>query len=276
MDLKVFALPDSLVTKPGAMTIIRTIGGVEPFMFRFFFGGFYSGWMAFTGCASDTRLLVVVDAGNGAVHVIDVVHGQHVGYVAAPGSIARPRGVAAWGTKDVAVCCDSETVRFYKGSRETWTVVRVIDIGSHFRHFVIGLRFTRDGTGLALVRRRAERSCVDVICVEDGSFVSTVSIDAVYPVDLEDCGEHGWAVSNWSSHRIQFIGGANGQICLDDGEFVHPTSLALVPGLGLMVRDYQDGGRLRLFATPDAIAMAAMSISKATWMMAVARSTRMI
>ncbi len=50
--------------------------------------------MAFTGPVT-SRLLLLTDAGHDAVHVIDVAEGLHVGYVAAPGTIAGPRGVAA-------------------------------------------------------------------------------------------------------------------------------------------------------------------------------------
>jgi hypothetical protein len=67
--------------------------------FCFLCQGYYysSGWMAFTGPAT-VRLLVVTDAGHDAVHVIDVAGRAHVGYVAAPGAIAGPRGVAARGS----------------------------------------------------------------------------------------------------------------------------------------------------------------------------------
>jgi hypothetical protein len=42
-------------------------------------------------------LLLATDAGADAVHIVDVVGRSHVGYVAPPGSIAGPRGVAASG-----------------------------------------------------------------------------------------------------------------------------------------------------------------------------------
>ncbi len=50
-----------------------------------------------------------------------------------------------------------------------------------------------------------------------------------------------------------------------------PTALALVPGLGLVVREFGSGGRLQLFATPDGIAMASMSPHRIGWMAAVVR-----
>jgi hypothetical protein len=79
---------------------VCTLGGAgspAPMQFQFEDGGYMSGWMAFTGPAT-SRLLLVTDAGHDAVHVIDVVGRAHVGYVAAPGTIAGPRGVAGRGS----------------------------------------------------------------------------------------------------------------------------------------------------------------------------------
>jgi hypothetical protein len=45
-----------------------------------------------------------------------------------------------------------------------------------------------------------------------------------------------------------------------------PSSLATVPGLGLVVLDYE---HLIVFATPDAVAMASMSHVRVGWMGAV-------
>jgi DNA-directed RNA polymerase beta subunit len=58
--------------------------------------------MAFTGPAT-SRLLLLTDAGHNAVHIIDVAGRAHMGYVAAPGTISGPRGVAARGSLVVAV-----------------------------------------------------------------------------------------------------------------------------------------------------------------------------
>jgi hypothetical protein len=55
-----------------------------------------------------------------------------------------------------------------------------------------------------------------------------------------------------------------------DGEFEFPSALAVVPGLGLVVREFTND-RLQVFATPDTLAIAAMSHSRVAWMGAVAR-----
>lgn len=121
-DLTLFLLPESIVAT-SSLTPIRTIGGSdsgEPMNFKFRCGGNYcSGWMAFTGSTAATRLIVVTDGGNDAVHVIDVVRGNHVGYVAIPGSIFKPRGAVARGSKVAVTACESNAsgfVRLYEGS----------------------------------------------------------------------------------------------------------------------------------------------------------------
>ena len=157
--------------------------------------------------------------------------------------------------------------------------MREIKMYSHLS-IAEGLRFTGDGACLAFPYRGIDRKkgFVGVFRVEDGSLAYAIPSDAAGSAfDVEDCGEHGWAAADWCSHSIEFIGGANsssrlGKRGCGDGEFMHPAALALVPGLGLVVREYSNGGRLQLFATVDAVAMAAMSISKTTWMTAVARA----
>jgi hypothetical protein len=55
-----------------------------------------------------------------------------------------------------------------------------------------------------------------------------------------------------------------------DKEFRCPVAVALVPGVGLVVRD-NGGGALKFFTTPDALAMASMSAARVAWLVAVAR-----
>ncbi len=101
--LSVFTLPPSIAAGAegrSGLVPVCTLGGASspaPMQFKFVYKAYSSGWMAFTGPAT-VRLLVVTDAGHHAVHVIDVAGRVHVGYVAAPGAIAGPRGVAARGS----------------------------------------------------------------------------------------------------------------------------------------------------------------------------------
>jgi hypothetical protein len=105
-----------------------------------------------------------------------------------------------------------------------------------------------------------------------------------HPLDVEEV-EGGWLVACGGSHRVLLVGDgdggdgggrpslgkAGGGSGRGDGEFWGPTALAVVPFLGLVVRE---GGspRLQVFATPDTIAMAAMSPVRVAWMVAVVRA----
>jgi hypothetical protein len=239
--------------------------------------GYDSGWMTFTGPAT-SRLLLLTDAGHDAVHVIDVAGRVHVGYVAAPGTIAGPRGVAARGSL-VAVSTwkigssGDHVVRVFVGSGAMWTAVRVV--GGRFRapggvdgqlNKPYGLRFTVDGTGLTVADWNNGR--VSVFRVEDGSFERHVATGLSWPMDVEEC-EGGWLVACYNSDTIEFVNASGdmdrggwaslgkwdgiviqanyfqsttGSVPIDnsgsgDGQLDGPTALALVPDLGLVVRE---------------------------------------
>ncbi len=71
--------------------------------------------------------------------------------------------------------------------------------------------------------------------------------------------------------RRPSLGKAGGGPGSGDGEFWYPSALAVVPGLGLVMREDGNSGRLQVFATPDVLAMAAMSPNRVAWMTTVAR-----
>jgi hypothetical protein len=79
-------------------------------------------------------------------------------------------------------------------------------------------------------------------------------------MDVEEV-EGGWLVACEGSHTVEFVGdrvGGDGGGCRpslgkpgggsgdEGGEFSAPVSLAVVPGLGLVVREYVSG-RLQVF-----------------------------
>ena len=96
---------------------------------------------------------------------------------------------------------------------------------------------------------------MNVFRVEDGSFVRHVATGLDRPMDVEEC-EGGWLVACWRSHTIEFVGGdvdgggvgraRLGKFGSGDVEFSYPLALALVPGLGLVVREIING-RLQVF-----------------------------
>jgi hypothetical protein len=290
-----------------------SLGGASsraPMQFKFMdFGFLESGFMAFTGPATSRRLLVVTDAGNDAVHIIDVAGREHVGYVAARGTIAGPRGVAARGSL-VAISAwkwagkGDHVVRLFEGSGVSWSAIRVLaggfgDPGSADGQLWMphGLRFSVDGSELVVGDLGNAR--VSLLRASDGTLVRHITAGRGAPRDVEEHGG-GWLVACWNTHTVDFVGGplppasdgalpagdvrrARGalgcrQTVLDnigtcDGELAFPCTLALVPGLGLAVRGMGERGWVQLFATPEYVAMASMSPTRVAWIVAVARGT---
>ena len=289
--LTVFTLPQSIstpsVTDTG-LALMYTLGGASspaPMQFQFVGGDGFSGMMAFTGPAT-SHLLLLTDAGHDAVHVIDVAGRAHAGYVAAPGTIAGPRGVAARGNLAAVSAwkkggSGDRVVRVFEGSGARWSAIRELaggfggpGIAGGQLHAPYGLRFSGDGTGLAVAD--AGNGRVSVFRVEDESFVRHVATGLDCPYDVEEC-QGGWLVACLSSHTIEFVGGDLGgdgggraRLGMGGNDFHFPSALALVHGVGLVVRELGNT-RLQIFATPDAIAMSSMSAVRVGWMVAVAR-----
>jgi hypothetical protein len=266
--------------------------------FKFSAGG---GRLAFLPASSgDPRpLLLATDAGANAVHLVDVVAETHAGYLASPGSIAGPRGVAAsesGASSLVAVSTwndyesGNHVVVVYMGSASVWEAVRVIGGGfgrpgkaDGQLRMPLGLRFSGDGTAIYVTDHDNNRA--SMFRVVDGGFVRHFATGLSSPYDVEEV-EGGWLVACGRSHRVEFVGDdgaggvsggrpslgkAGGGYGSGDGEFNFPVALAVVPGLGLVVREWDNGGRLQVFAIPDAVAMAAMSHVRVAWMAVVAR-----
>jgi hypothetical protein len=284
----------------GGLTQVCTLGGagsVAPFPFKFSDGG---SSLAFAppiragSSSSACPLLLVADFGADAVHLVDVVGRAHAGYLAPPGTVAGPRGVAASGTSPlVAVSAWKESssgdplVMVYRGIGAVWEVVRVIGggfggPGSHDGQLDTphGLRFSREGSSICVTD--SDNGRASVFRVGDGGFVRHMATGLNGPLDVEEV-EGGWLVACADSHTVEFVvdgvgaadggwaslGRAGGGHGTGHGEFWCPSALAAVPGLGLVVRDIHG---LHVFATPDAIAMAAMSPTRVAWMAAVARA----
>ncbi len=250
-------------------------------------------FLAFTGPAT-SRHLLVTDAGHNAVHIIDIVDRLHVGYVATPGAIAGPRGVAARGAL-VAVTAwehpgsSTNAVHLFEGSGGSWAHLRVVAGGFGAPGSADGqlnepysLRFTADGRELAVVDYLVGR--VSLFRVEDGAFVRQLATDLARPCDVEEY-QGGWAVTCEDTDSVEFLVSDGGAISNQghrhtlggygrrDGQFDSPSALAIVPGLGLFVRDVI-AERLQFFSTPDIIAMSAMSPLRVAWLAAVARGVR--
>jgi hypothetical protein len=259
----------------GGLRLVCTLGGagsVAPMQFKF---NGSSGRLAFTFPSSSGArpLLLVTDAGHDAVHLVDVMDQTHAGYLASPGSIAGPRGVAASEASYlVAVSAWKETdsgdnvVVVYRGSGAVWEAVRVIgggfggprDRDGQLRR-PHGLRFSGDGSTICVADWGNNRA--SVFRVADGGFVRHMEGTGLGgPSDVEKV-EGGWLAACWGSHRVEFVGDGSGDdgggwpslgktgggYGSGDGEFCFPSALAAVPGLGLVVREAFNGGRLQVF-----------------------------
>jgi DNA-binding beta-propeller fold protein YncE len=256
----------------------------------------HSGYLAFTPTTTNSTrpLLLVTDAGHDAVHVIDVVGRTHEGYMAPFGSIAGPRGVAASRALPLVavsawkeVGSDDHVVHLYRGSGAVWEAVRVIGGGFGGSGFLDGqlrrphgLRFNRDGSGVCVADWG--NNGVSLFRVGDGGFVRYIATGLSWPSDVEEV-EGGWLVVCEGSHTVEFVGDVVGgddggrpflgKPGTGDGEFNCPVALATVPGLGLVVREHFNGGRLQIFATPDTMAMYTnLSGIRIAWMSTCARA----
>ena len=125
---------------------------------------------------------------------------------------------------------------------------------------------------MAVVDRGNKR--VTLLRVEDGAFVRHVATDLTRSFDVEEC-RGGWLVACDGARTVDMVGeGGDGcdasmaQIQCRQF-FGHPSALAQLPGLGLVVRMYD---QVQLLVTPDATAMDAMSHDRAAWMVAVHRA----
>jgi len=261
----------------------------QPIHFGFYDCAGWSGNLAFTGPASARRLLVT-DSGNDAVHVMDVVGRSHVGYLAAPGTIRGPRGVAAWGSlAAVSVFTHSLTeghvVELFEGGGVEWTRVRVVggtDGTPEFSHWRLrnpmGLRFTHDGTRLVVAN--FARDCVSMFRVEDGTFAGHIAAGAIHVRDAEKV-EGGWLMACSGPHILQCRLSDEPGFGIDkyisvsspvhsSPRLKHASALVTVPGFGLVVREMQDG-RLWMYSTPDLVKMRTMSCMRVAWMVGVSR-----
>jgi len=282
--LQVFVLPNDIarggVSTPRELMPVRSLGGVAPMALQFCSA---SGYMAFTAGGAESTLLLVTDcekSGSGAVHVIDVVSGTHVGYVAAPGTIWYPLGVTTRNSQAAVSCwAHKHVVCVFEGRGATWATVRVIAADASC------LRFTADCLRLAVVD--ALHNCLSIFCAKGGFLLRDIALlpypldivdeSFLLPRDMEECAvdmkdgdgsRAGWVMCH-SRGLVAFAGkDADGAARRRHFGFPGNFALATVPGLGLVVRNREG---VQFFATPDAVAMASMSFCKVAWMAAACR-----
>lgn len=284
--LSIFSLPSG-----GArLARVSTLRGRPPFRFDDPEHG-ASGQMAFAAPGAGAPLLVLTDAGSGAVHLIDVGARAHTGHVAPPGTISGPRGVGARGPR-VAVSCwetrlrGDHVVHLYEAREAAWERLRAVCGGgaggaAGQLRCPRGLRWTPDGAGVVVADSANGR--VSLFRAADGAFVRHLAVGLSCPADVEKY-QNGWLVACAGTNSVEFVGrggfrgaplGArHGGYSSRVREFKSPEALALIPGIGLVVREAGSCGRLQAFASGEARAMAAMSRARVAWMSAAVRAGR--
>lgn len=296
--IELFRLPRNLTGPNACFEYAGTLGGATDRLgLAFGFGAMRTvpyrpcASMAFAGSPASPfgRVLLVGDPGFLAVHVVDVLRKEHVGYVVPPGSSSCfPQGVAArddmvavsyWVTFHQGV----HRVCLFQGSGPCWTLVRVLGAGFYRPR---GLRFSSDGK--TVVVADAGSVSVKTYAVHDGACVRSAQLDGDKtgsPMDVEEFGP-GWLVATiptrLSSPCLQCIvpGGKDDVQDVQEVQDEVPvvpmdtsarfaTAVAWCPGLGLLVLESRS--RVSLFASADELAKARMSSARVAWMHGVAR-----
>ncbi len=283
---------------------------VEPFNFHFqlevwFPGrGRDGGGVAFG--AND--VLFVADSGHSSVHMIDVVHETHLGFVGAAGGIFGPVGVDAK-MDVVAISCWGDEgngpneIRVFRHTvGSSWVLLSVISMTKGEPQ---GLRLFQDCgiSTLIVVDAKVDNDFVHKYCIVDKDFVhkDTFTV-SVYP----DHPEYRFSPMDVEIHRgllmvtsyetdvlacfdyqtQKYIG------CIDsstigvvkNGFLFSFQGLAVMPGLGLLVRNSSvrnssetEIGHIQVLATPDDLAMVRMmSFVRVAWMACVYRGIQRI
>ncbi len=229
--------------------------------------------MAFTPpTETHPPLLLVTDAGQQSVHIIDVMCQAHLGYVNGYGSVPYARGVAAHGSL-LAVSSYSGVsaynfVQLFRGSGISWEPYRVLG-GSgwadEYEYMPLGLRFSADGTQLAVGCEQNFRFYI--VGVEDGVLARAWSEGAN---DAEQVGKVWVSVSDdYKRNMVQYS--TSSKKCRITDMVSPAFSLAFVPGLGLLVRHILDTAcDLEVHSTRSIIDMERRtSMARLAWMGAV-------
>ncbi len=236
----------------GGIAPAGTLGGPGSGPLQFKFDGKVIK-MAFTvpapssGPGAARPTLLVVDCGNQRVQEVDVVTRAHVGYLCPPGTLKDPRGVAASRTHiavTTSVLGGHHSVHLLDAVTRArlWTVGGPLGCGPRQLNYPYGVRFTSDGARVAVADCNNKR--IVVLSVADGSPVGHVPTPGINPYDVEEV-EGGWRVATAGGHSVALVHAAGGEPIAvvggvtgsGEGQFDWVYSLALAPGLGLLVPD---------------------------------------
>lgn len=281
-------------TAGSAWVLTAVLGGVPPIQFDFAARWSYmgeeedahtcAGMMAFLdaggggGDVDDPPHLLVADTGNKCVHVLDIVHSRHQGYIGSRGSIRLPMGVAS---KRGLVAVSSWTggmeahrVIVYERSRSgVWKPFQILGsraaLGPDRLAQPMGLRFNADGTHVVVASFWS--GDVNKYRVADGAFVGTVATGLDSPKDVQEW-RGGWLVACGRKVLLLRADGGREHVPWNVNKTRKPTALAITSrGIGLAIMTKQ---RVDVLLSPDAAAMAAMSPARVAWMSVAVRVRR--
>ena len=287
--LHVFKLPQRLDVCSHDMAPLYTILG-ESLTPQATFGFGWTGVVSLAFAEGDCSppLLLVTDPGLEVVHIVDVVSKRYHGLVGPAGSTPAPRSVAA-APGLVAVLCWHQKhggafLRLFARTGSGWEPVRTVAtrvVGEGPSHRVFGLRFSADAGHLAYVD--AERNEVVVLSVVSGEVSNRLKCLAKEgvtggPTGVEYAPGGGWIVSPFlitnTGHGFQYLDPeGRGTPMPFDTDLRVCSETALVPGWCLLVRGmYACGVMVKVYSSPDAIAMSAMSAARVAWMTVAVRA----
>lgn len=222
-----------------------------------------SGRMCFT-VGSNRPTLLVTEADNDRVQEVDVMTPAHVGF---PIRMPGPCGVAASASL-FAVSAWKKKALVHVFDAGTRALLFALDCRFLVRPF--GLRISADGT--TIVVADWDNGRVSMFRTSDGGFAGCLPQPLPNPKDVEEC-EGGWLVTCADTvafvgkNKVAVVGGPGSGV----GQFSAPCSLALAPGLGFVVREWGNKGRLQVFSTPEVRRMHELSATALAWMGCVAR-----
>jgi hypothetical protein len=241
---------------PGAgFPLVASFGrkGSGPLQFDLQADGQASGWMCFTqpDVPGAKPTLLVAEAGNDRVQEVDVVGRAHVGFLADRGSVQGPRAVdaspsfiavSAWRARDSG----PHVVHLFDATSRAQLRVLGGEAGDGpgRLHRPVGLCINADQGMVAVVDHMNDRVCLFTTAtgVYRRDIATLPDHGVVGPWDVAQC-LGGWLVTGGSDTvvRVPTDGGGDcvqelGECGDEEGQFRGPCALALLPSLGLVVR----------------------------------------
>ena len=228
MTLHMFALSDG--------SAVRVVGGLGDGEGRF-------NWNRGGLCVSpDGHDVLVAESDNRRLQQVRIADGAHVRFLGRGGPLRCPEYVDC--NADVVAVSNGQPAHTVTLLAWDTGVVRAqlggMGTGDGQLLFPHGVRVLRDGAHVVVADTDNHRlSVFDV----DGAFVRTMHAGVSAPHDVVEV-DGGFLVVNWGFHDVVklstrgWLQGRCGRKGLAHGEFTRPSGVALLPGGGVVVREW--------------------------------------